>query len=206
MYSRQIAAAAVSFIIFTGVVYAFFKRRQINASQYFGRPGFILGWVGLLLTFIISMVLATPIQDDDMTKLLNVMLIIMGILEAIIGGFFYALHPSLLAEHISSSVHVLYMQQLAASHVAIGITLCVVGARRTVDISIIILICLWGWLRVGVHVRRGICGPKINTTHINEQPKVQDLDAGFEASLFSLELIEALYVPLIFVCLYLSAA
>ena len=221
MFQRQIVATCLVGALLSIVAGIFLQRRQINTTAYFNQPGFKLGCIGFLLAFILAIILATPIEPADITKLLNVLLIIVGILETVIGGLLYIIFPNWVAEHLETEVHLLYMQQLAVSHIAIGVTYCVVGAQQSINEATIVLICLWGWLRAAVHFYRGwpslaknvapltSSDPHDTNPNPNHNPPPtkahNEIQNPAEASLACYELMEALFVPVVFLFLFVCS-
>lgn len=219
MFQRQIVATCLVGALLSIVAGIFLQRRQINTTTYLSQPGFKLGCIGFLLAFILAIILATPIQPADITKLLNVLLIIVGILEAVVGGLIYIIFPNWVAQHLETDVHLLYMQQLAVSHIAIGATYSVVGAQQSINEATIVLICLWGWLRAAVHLYRSwalltknVAPPTSSDPHgtnPNSSPPSakahNEIQNPAEASLASYELIEALFVPVVFLFLFVCS-
>lgn len=210
MNLRQCFALGVICGLLCLLTFIFYRQRGFAFIERFGRPIIILFITVFSTLFVLAILFATPVLEEDLQALYYIFLITIGVGQTFIGGPAYFFYSSRIAEQIDVPENVFFQRDLAVVYIALGVMNCVAGSIQDGALPCVIFATLFSWGRLVSHLQHSY--NHASNTNVKDKDKDNDNDVepqiqkiekdGIGLCLF--EVFANTLVPIILLLLYIA--
>lgn len=137
-----------------------YRRKDPDVAMTTTQPLFPLFSAAMTLMLILALTFVTPISTEEIQNMFYVILIVIGVLQAVVGGVIYTFFPEKTARQLQTSSHELFQFDIGVTYVATGLMLCVAGGSRTGALPVVVFLSVFCWARLVFHIWRIFSLPK----------------------------------------------
>jgi len=137
-----------------------YRRKDPDVSLTTTQPLFPLFSAALMLMLVLAVIFVTPISTEEIENMFYIILIVIGVLQAVVGGVLYSLFPEKTARHMQTHSHDLFQFVIGITYVATGLMLCVAGGSRSGALPVVVFLSIFCWARLVFHIWRIYALPK----------------------------------------------
>ena len=176
----------------------FFRRKETNIIVLLNKRFTTLLGAIICQLLIVGIVLATPITSSQLEDTFFILLIIIGVLNACVGGVGYCIFPETIASRMNTSLNILFQRIIGITYVAFGIMCCIAGGTRDQPLAILAFSLLFCWGYILIIMNHDMEMKAIQ----NEEEEVDK--TSIKLKMFSMETYTNLLIPIILWSIYLA--